>query len=344
MHRRRLLNPKELPKHIGSSFRELNLQSSPQNKETSEFIRISRRAMATQFEVFLPTGTPDAIQVGEFALGRIDSWEEKLSVYRENSEITLLNKLGYFEKVPLDPRIYKLLELADKISRNTGGGFDITTGKLIKLWGFFKGPKRLPDFLEIEAALAETGNEHLQFEKETNSVKFNSPNIEINLGAIGKGFALDQTGLELTAKFKMNSYLMHGGYSSILAGAAPPNSPKGWQISIRHPWANKVIGNVYLRTNALGISATTYQHFEKNGRKYGHILNPKTGYPASGIASCAVCAPNATLADALSTAFFVLGKEAAEEYCKRNKHIGAVILPDDPNSEVFIVGKIDVEL
>ena len=168
--------------------------------------------------------------------------------------------------------------------------------------------------------------------------------MEINLGAIGKGYALDRVKGLLLNKFGISTFMIHGGKSSIVCGSSPQNQPKGWPIAINHPWQqNKRIATVFLENRALGISAATYNNFESNGFRYGHILNPKTGYPAKGVATCVVAAADATSADALSTAFFVLGADAAIQYCENHKEFGILILPENEKEQVLVVGNLAVE-
>lgn len=344
MNRRDLFNLSQFPQILGELAGQLGIDQGQASEKPTELIKVARRAMATQFEVFLPLGIPNAISIGEFALDCIDRWEDKLTVYRDTSEISRLNQTAFNHGMEVDPRIFNLLQFATAISDETYDAFDITQGKLIKSWGFFRGPKRVPSSLEIEQILHPGGSKALAFDQKSNQITFLSSKVELNLGAIGKGFALDQAASELTAKYNLHSFLMHGGKSSILAGVAPREMRRGWQIAIQHPWEDKTLGSAYLNQQALGISAATFQHFHHEGKKYGHILDPRTGFPAKGVASCVVSAPNATLADALSTAFFILGKEAASEFCKNHENVGVLILPEDSEENVFVIGKMDIDL
>ena len=126
----------------------------------------------------------------------------------------------------------------------------------------------------------------------------------------------------------MRSALLNGGMSSVRAVGSPPGQPRGWPVELRHPWdPNRPLGTLYLSDVGLGTSAATFQHFEYNGRKLGHLLDPRVGWPAAGVEQVSVVAPTAAAADAFSTAFFVLGPEAAARVCRSRPDLGVVLLP-----------------
>ncbi len=139
--------------------------------------------------------------------------------------------------------------------------------------------------------------------------------------------------------------LLHGGTSSVYAKGALPKSERGWQVAILHPWdRQRRLARVWLRDRALGTSAATHQHLEYNGQKLGHILDPRTGWPACGIASASVLAPNAAEADALSTAFYVGGVELAQRYCAAHPGIAAILLPEGEGAEPVVMGLASHEI
>ncbi len=343
MDRRNLISPANISHNAGLISSALNSVLNPNTAELS-LIHIKRRAMATDFEVSFPLGTKDAVLMAEECLDLINRLENQLSVYIEKSEMVRINQNAAKSPVIVEPHLFNLLQKAKHLSHETSRGFDITSGKLVKLWGFFKGPKRVPSDSEISNILSTFGSESLILDLDKKSVFFNKPEIEINLGAIGKGFALDRVKNHIINKFGISSFMIHGGKSSIVCGDSPIDQPKGWPIAINHPWQpNHRIAIIFLKNRALGISAATYNNFEFNGIKYGHILNPITGYPAKGVATCVVAAPDATSADALSTAFFVLGINAAIQYCENHKETGILILPENEKEQVLVVGNLVVE-
>jgi thiamine biosynthesis lipoprotein len=171
------------------------------------------------------------------------------------------------------------------------------------------------------------------------SVRYLRPGLEINLGSIGKGYAVDRMAEVVRDQCRIPAFLLHGGHSSVYAWGTPDGDPRGWAVGLKHPWdEERRIGRVWLRERALGTSAATFRHLEYNGRKLGHNLDPRSGWPAEGIASATALAPTAAEADALATAFFVLGVDRTRDYCATHSGVGAVLLPDGPGAEPVVIG------
>jgi thiamine biosynthesis lipoprotein len=322
MHRRRFL----------SSNAVAPLPAVPEpDVRPGEFalVRVSRRAMATTFEVAVPFGTPHAIPAAEDALDLIDGLEDQLTVYRDHSEVSRLNAAAADGPVVVEDGLFELLRFCTAVTNETAGAFDVATGALIRAWGFHHREGRVPSPRERADAMRRTGSRHLVLDPDRRTVKFRVPGLAINLGGVGKGYALDRAAKLLRTKWGVRSALLHGGGSSVYAVGCPPDDPRGWPVAVRHPWDTaRTLGTVRLRDAALGTSAATFQHFEYNGRKLGHLLDPRTGWPAAGTACASVAAPTAAEADALSTAFFVLGPEKAAGHLRPRPHLGAVLLGD----------------
>jgi thiamine biosynthesis lipoprotein len=298
------------------------------------FLRCSRLAMATVFEVLLPYGPADAQAAAEDALTLIDQLEAQLTVYRQTSEVSRLNRLAAMAPVPVEPALFDLLAFAARLSEETGGAFDITTGPLIKAWGFYRRQGRVPEPEELAEAMDLVGMSHVEFNSGRRSIRYRKRGVEINLGSIGKGYALDRAAVRLWDESGVRSALLHGGTSSILAVGTPPGEPRGWVVGIKHPWEpTRRLATVRLRGRALATSGATFQNFEYNGRKLGHLLDARTGRPAEGVALATAFAPTAAEADALATAFYILGADATRKYCETHPDVGAMILPDGPGAE-----------
>lgn len=291
-------------------------------------LRASRHAMATLFEVLLPFGSPLAQPAAEAALDRIDDIEDQLTVYRDHSEVSRLNATAADRAVRVEPGLFDLIEFAAHTTRQTQGAFDIATGALIKAWGFYRRAGRVPTPAERAAAMSRTGTRFLALDRSRQTIRYLRKGLEINLGSIGKGYALDRAAELLVQDWGASSGLLHGGSSSVRAVGTPPGQPRGWPVTVKHPWnPDRRLGTVYLNHAALGTSAATFQHFAYNGRTLGHLLDPRTGWPAEGIDQASVIAPTAAEADALSTAFFVLGVEPTARFCRTRPDVGVLLLP-----------------
>ena len=341
MHRRDLLDLRNVARAAGHVLGVLDefslLPHDTIRTEQAALLRLSRRAMATTFEILLPYGTPNAMDIGADAFDRLDALEAQLTVYRDSSEVSRLNRIAAYGPVPVEEGLFGLLRLAARIHAETDGAFDVTAGAIIKAWGFFKGPRRIPSEAERIEALGRVGTQFVELKPETNAVKFLRPGLEINLGGIGKGYAMDRVAEYVRREWGVGSALMHGGYSSVVAVGTPPGEPRGWQVGITHPWEpERRLATVWLRGRALGTSAATFQYLEYNGQRLGHILDPRRGWAAAGIASATVVAPSGAEADALSTAFFIEGVETARRYCAAHPGVGAVLLPEDAERPVLI--------
>jgi thiamine biosynthesis lipoprotein len=295
--------------------------------------------MATRFEVLLPYGTPNALAIAGTAFEEIAQLEQQLTVYHDSSEISRLNQLAPFLAVPVEERLFDLLTLSARLTQETEGAFDITAGALIKAWGFFRGPRRMPSNEERSEALNRVGMKQVVLDAEGRTVRYHTPGLEINLGSIGKGYALDRVAERLWEEWNLSAALLHGGHSSVYAMGSEPGTGRGWAVGLSHPWEpERHLAVVHLRDRALGTSAATFQHLEYNGRKLGHILDPRTGWPAEGLASASVVAPTAAEADALATAFFILGVDRARAYCAAHPGIGAVLLPEGESARPAVIG------
>ncbi len=349
MHRREFLSARQVARFAGHALGAAQeVQSAIAESSSNEFalLRFARRAMATQFEVLLPFGADQALAKADEALNEIDRLEDQLSVYRADSELSRLNRraadavcrsargtyVGPASRagpaVPVEAGLFDLLRLAARVSRETEGAFDITAGALIKTWGFYRGPRRVPTKDERFAALERVGMRHVVLDPAERTVRYLRSGLEINLGSIGKGYALDRAAELLRSRWNVQTALLHGGQSSFYAIGSEPGTARGWSVGIRHPWIEgSRLAIVHLQDRALGTSAATYQHLEWQGRKLGHILDPRTGWPAENLASATAIAPTAAEADALATAFYILGADKTRAYCASHPGIGAILLP-----------------
>ena len=294
--------------------------------------------MACEFEVYLNAGQHPAAAAGALAaLDLVDALEAQLTVYRETSEVMDINRRAAVEPVAVEPRLFQLLQLCLRLNAETGGAFDITSGPLTKVWGFYRRQGAVPTAEAIEQARQNVGGEKIELDETRRTVRFTRPGVEINLGSIGKGYALDRCA-ERLAEQDVESFLLHGGQSSVLgrgsrretleAGHETSNKgAAGWKVGVIHPLRpDDRLAEILLRNRALGTSGAGSQFFRHAGKRYGHILDPRTGWPAEGVYSSTVVASTAAEADALATAFFVLGPVKAIEYCQTHPRVAFLMV------------------
>jgi thiamine biosynthesis lipoprotein len=298
---------------------------------TSPELTLARRAMACDFSITIPAARHAHIQTASAALDEIDRLEAALSAYLDTSEISLLNRRAALAPVTASPETYRLLRFAARLAEATRGAFDPAAGALVHAWGFHTPPRRIPTHAELAAALEASGYRNLLFHDPTKTISFLHPNLRLNLGAIGKGFALDTAAALLSHRHGLQRALLQCGQSSFYALGAPPREPAGWKIALAHPCnPQQAIAHITLRDRALGTSGAAHQFFTHNGRRFGHILDPRSGRPAHRLLSATAIAPTAAEADALSTAFYVLGIDATRDFLLSRPRLGAILVRPNP--------------
>jgi thiamine biosynthesis lipoprotein len=288
------------------------------------WIRVHRRAMACRFEITLDSRDAAAVPAAREALNEIDRLEDELTVFRQTSTISRINREAAEGPVAVDATIFGLLQHCAAIHRSTGGAFDITSTPLSRCWGFLQREGRLPSVDAIEAARATVGCELVSLDPAGRTISFARRGIELNLGAIGKGFALDCVGHLLRAR-RVRHALLSSGRSSLLSIGGRDG---GWHVEVissRRESGGRPLARVRLRDAAIGTSGAGEQFVIVNGTRYGHVIDPRTGWPAAGVASASVIVSSAAAADALSTAFLVGGAALAERYCREHDDVMALV-------------------
>jgi thiamine biosynthesis lipoprotein len=301
--------------------------------EADYWIRVHKTAMACRFEIVLSGEDGRHIGLAQQALERVERLEAQLSVFRADSEVTRLNASAARTAVPVEAGLLSLLRLSHELSRRTEGAFDITSTPLSRCWGFLRRQGRLPSDAEIEAARAVVGMRHVELD--AGRVLFRRDGVELNFGGIGKGYALDCAGRLLRAG-GVRQALLSAGRSSVLAVGGRSG---GFLVDVVSPQARAPLARLRLRDAALGTSGAGVQYAEVDGRRYGHVIDPRSGRPSSGVLSASVVASDAATADGLSTAFLVGGLALAERYCSAHPGVLALITLDDGSERPHRVGE-----
>jgi len=266
--------------------------------------------MGTFVEVISPNKDAAPIVFGE--MKRLDGL---LSKYNEDSEISRLNKAG---ELKVSPDTFYILQKSKQFWQLSQGAFDVTVGPLSDLWGFTDKKYNLPKNKEIEKNMALVGSDKIIFKVGDNAVKFKLFGMKVDLGAIGKGYAID-CAVKKLREGGVKSCLINAGGQIYCLG---DNYGKPWRIAVQSPRGRGFTDYLELKDQSIATSGDYEQYFIKDNKRYSHILNPKTGFPAkSNIESVTVVASSALTADALSTSIFVMGKENGMELANKFKNV-----------------------
>jgi thiamine biosynthesis lipoprotein len=291
---------------------------------------LGRYAMGTTFQVWVPTAEQAAAAAALAALEVIEKLEDQLTVYHDRSEVAAVNRRAFEEPVTVERRLFELLQHCVWLYEETGGAFDVAIGSLIDAWGFAFGPPRVPEPELVLECLVNGGTKNLELIPAIPAVRFRGPRVKLNFGSIGKGYALDRAAEVLQDAWGVGSVLLQGGRSSVLARGTPNGSNRGWPVALQNPLLpGETLATVWLSNQALGTTANTIKVFQSSGKRYGHVLDPRTGWPAEGLLQVSAVAPTGADADALSTAFFVLGREGTEAFCEKHPEVGAILVLAD---------------
>jgi thiamine biosynthesis lipoprotein len=294
------------------------------------FVRV-HRAMATGFTVHIEGDEEDrALACFESVREEIDRVEQTFSRFRASAEIARINREAATAPVVTDPEVFNMLAAALEMSRRTDGVFDATIGPLTRAWGFSSRSPKFPTETELQAARALVGWRQVELDPEVRSVHFSQPGVELDLGAMAKGYAVD-CALDVMAASEVEG-LVDAGSSSMAATAGASAALRS--IAIAHPLDGaRVLGEVRLQGRALATSGVRQQSFVHDGLRFSHLLDPtRNEIAAHRVLQTTLLAPSATVADALSTALFLLGPERGRRALERFDDCSALWILEDSNS------------
>jgi len=289
------------------------------------------RAMATEFTFRIYTdpakkSESEVQRIAREAFEAVDNLEARVSRWRPDSQTTQINNQAATRPVRVAPDVFGLVRTCERIHGETRGAFDITVGPLIRLWGRCRDEGRLPTQEELAQARALVGFDLVRTNPDERTVSYGKQGVMIDFGGIAKGLALDRAA-EVLAQYGITSALLNGGRSTVVAIGTPPGKA-GWTVRIRNPYnIEESVDELVLRDACFSSSSNYERTFEVAGEQYGHIFDPRTGWPVDELAVAAAIAPSGALSDALSTAFFVLGEAGTRQYCDEHPEVGAVLAP-----------------
>ncbi len=240
------------------------------------------------------------------ALDEVDRIDRLMSHYRPDSPLSQLNREAGRGAVAVDSELFDFIALALGYSRTSGGAFDITVGPLMKAWGFFQDDGRVPTGRELTAVRGRVGYRHVHLNAVDRTIRFDTPGVELDLGGIAKGYAVDRV-VRLLKERGVGAALVSAGGSTVFGIGAPPGED-AWRVSVQDPLdPARIAFTVALRDRAVSVAGSSEKFFARGRRRYGHIMNPRTGRPVQDVLTVAVLAPTGTAGDALDDALFVRG-------------------------------------
>lgn len=282
------------------------------SQDGSGLLRFEARAMGTE-NVLLLAGADEQLlrEAAQAAFEKLERLESELSKFLPESDVGLLNRLGAFQPVRLGRHTLRLLELSREAWELTGGAFDPTVGPLLEAWGLVDMEGRVPTDREIEDVLAVRGMDHVIVDRERGTATFDRPGVAVDFGAIGKGYAVDAIAALLVER-GVTAGVVISGRSSVLAWGAPPGlTPESWEFEVVHPDdESETVADLVAEPGSVSSSGASVRRFLRGGKEYGHIIDPRTGRPARRLRGVTIWTESALLGDVLSTAVFVLGRDA----------------------------------
>ncbi len=296
-------------------------------------VEIGDKVMGTTMKIEAVSRSLSKDELNKAALEAIEAAKKidrLMSTWKEDSEISRLNRAKPGEWVRLSPETYEVLVKAIDVAKKTEGAFDITVGPLVNLWGF--GPKsppvptKVPSKEAIEAAKAVTGYEHIVIDANNKRVMRDAEGVEVDLGGVAKGYAVDLA-IKVLKRHGVNDALIEIGGETAAIGLTEKNEP--WLVGVRHPNRPppRLLTTIELRDSAIATSGDYFNVYEIKGRLYSHIIDPTAGKPiTNNVCSVTVLTKECALADALATGLMVMGPEKGIKLVESLPGIEAIIV------------------
>ena len=268
-----------------------------------------------------------------FEIARI---EKLISSWDVNSETSLINKLSGIKPIKVDKELFDLIERSIAISTLTNGAFDISYASMDRIWNYDGSMKEMPSAEKISNSIKKVGYQNISIDKEAQTVFLKLKGMKIGFGAIGKGYAADKAKALLIEKGVKAGIINASG--DLNAWGKQANG-KDWMVAITNPLnKNKVFSWLPINDSAIVTSGNYEKFISFNGIRYSHIIDPRTGYPSTGIISTSIMTSNAEFADAISTSVFVMGVETGLDFINQLKGVDGIII--DEQNKIHISNNI----
>lgn len=306
-----------------ASFLLLALTAGCQQEAAPETIRLSGQTMGTTWSVILlpeVVGT-DSAHLKRLLQNRLDQINGLMSTYDPESELSLFNNQTSSGWFTISADTARVIQLSQQISTLSDGAFDVSVGPLVELWGFSaaKRRERIPTAEQINATLTQVGYKNIELRQNPVAVRKHLPELQIDLSAVAKGYAVDVLAEILTQQGIKNYLLEIGGELQVSGHRGDRSS---WQIAIEKPLEGvREVAAIFPLTNTALATSGNYRNFYiEDGHRYSHTIDPVSGKPIRHkLASATVLDPSCARADALATTLMVLGEEKGRQFCERNQ-------------------------
>jgi len=314
--------------------------SGCQRRSAVETVHLNGATMGTTWSVSLhsaPEGT-DPVLLKQQLQVQLDRINRLMSTYDPDSEISRFNNRFDSDWFPVSSETAYVVDLSRKISILTGGAFDISVGPLVELWGFGASAQseQLPSDRQVSERLAMVGYRQLQLRRDPAALKKSHPQLQIDLSAVAKGYAVDQLA-ELLEGQGINNYLVEIGGELRLAGRRSDGTP--WRIAIEKPLEDvrEVETTLLLTETGLATSGNYRNYYIENGQRYSHTIDPLSGRPIRHqLASVTILDPSCARADALATALMVLGEEKGRILVEQHQIAAYFLIHAEQGTDVYI--------
>jgi FAD:protein FMN transferase len=320
---------------LGLSLGSVLLMVAGGHSQTkTPLVHRTKYIMGTVYEIAAYDQSPSRASAAiDKAFAEIVYLDQVLSNYKSDSDLSRLNREGHFHPVKVPADLYRVIEESLRYSKISDGKFDITVAPLVDLWKAALRGERLPTAEEQSEARKCVGYENVKLVP-PDQVQFESPCMRIDVGSIGKGYAVDRA-VEILRASGMQNALVDAGQSSIYAMGAPPGQ-KAWEVHLRDP-SNRVHPVVMLRENSVSTSEQTPASLLGN-HTAGHIIDPDSGQPLETTYALSVVVQTATASDALSTTLLLVGPEKGKALVKKVPEAAAVWISPDGSTETVSNG------
>jgi len=307
---------------------------------SQQMYRRTLKLMGTRFDISVVAN--DAVKGNNYidlAVAEISRIEQLISSWDKNSQTSLINRNAGIKPVKVDKELFDLIKRSIAISKLTDGAFDISYASMDRIWKFDGTMKTIPSEKEIKKSVSKVGFQNIILDEEKQTVFLKLLGMKIGFGGIGKGYAADKA---------KNLLISKGVKAGIMNASGDMNTwgqqPNGdyWKVAITNPLNKKnAFGMLPIKSGAVVTSGNYEKYITLNGKRYSHIIDPRTGFPSSGIISATVFAPKAEFADALATSIFVMGVEVGINRIDQLPNIDCIII--DENGTIHKSKHLNIE-